>query len=160
MPHASKSLVDLGHDLRWLATPSKLEQFLPDMASISMDDSVRNPSEELSDHVSLVTLGNRVESFLNNMTAKGVHAQRDDVTMYGVCDGNDLIGRAMLEASLNEEVTKTVDHERVGLIDDSLDDVKLLFSCANLQLLLQKDGSLLIIVAHNLVDNILPVTRD
>jgi hypothetical protein len=58
MPHASKSLVDLEHNLWRLATPAKLEQLLPDVTSVAMDDGVRDTSEQLSNHVSFVVLGN------------------------------------------------------------------------------------------------------
>ena len=44
MPHASESLVHVFHYLRRRITPTKLEEFLPDMASISMDDRFRNAS--------------------------------------------------------------------------------------------------------------------
>lgn len=45
MPHAAKSFVDLKHDLWWLATPAQLEEFLPDVASVSMNDSVRDAAK-------------------------------------------------------------------------------------------------------------------
>lgn len=63
----------------------------------------------------------------------------------------------MLEASLDQEVTKAVDHERVGLRDNCLHDVILLLSGSNLKLLLKEDRSLLVIIAHDLVDDVFPV---
>ena len=160
MPHAAKSLVDFQHDLRGLAAPTKLEQLLPDMTSIAMDDSVGNASKKLSDHVSLVALWNGVKSLLDDVAAESVHTEGYDVAMYGFCDSDDLVRCAVLEATLNEEVAEAVDHQRVCLVDDGLNNLKLLLSCAHLELLLQEDGRLLIIVAHNLVNNILPVAGD
>ena len=45
MPHATKSLVHLEHDLRRLATPSELEQLLPDMTCIAVNNSVWDTTE-------------------------------------------------------------------------------------------------------------------
>ncbi len=63
----------------------------------------------------------------------------------------------MLKASLDQEVAEAVDHQWIGLCHNRLDDVILLLSCADLELLLKEDRSLLIIVAHDLVNNVLPV---
>lgn len=63
----------------------------------------------------------------------------------------------MLEASLNEEVAKAVDHQRICLLVDGCDYLVLLFWSANLELLLQEDRGLLIVIAHDLVHDILPV---
>lgn len=41
----------------------------------------------------------------------------------------------MLEATLNEEIAKAIDHERVSLSNDGLDDIELLISGADLKLL-------------------------
>jgi hypothetical protein len=81
----------------------------------------------------------------------------------------------VLEATLYKEIAKAVDHQGVRLADDSLNNFELLLSGADLEFLLfismiqmhcqeslthllQEDGRLLIIVADDLVDNILPVT--
>ena len=64
------------------------------------------------------------------------------------------------EAALNQKVAKTVDHQWVGLSNDGLDDIELLLDCAYLQFLLQKDRSLLIVVANNLVHDVTPITVD
>ena len=160
MPHATESFVDLEHDLRWLTTPAEFEQFLPDMTGIAMDDSVRDTSKKLADHIGLVALWDRVESLLDDVAAEGVHAESDDIAMNSLCDSNDLVRGAMLEAALDKEVAEAVDHQRVCLVDDGLDDLELLLSCANLELLLQEYGSLLIIVADDLVDDVLPVAGD
>lgn len=63
----------------------------------------------------------------------------------------------MLEATLDEEIAEAVDHKRIRLVDDSVDDLKLLVGCGDLELLLKEDGGLLIVVADNLVDDVLPV---
>lgn len=109
------------------------------MTSISVYDCVRNSSEQLTNHVGFVALWNGIKCLLDDMTTERIHAQGYDIAMDGVSDSNDLIGRAMLEASLDEEVAKTIDHERVGLVNDGFDDFKLLFGSSNLQLLLQED---------------------
>ena len=66
----------------------------------------------------------------------------------------------MLKAALNQEVAKTVNHQGVGLSDDSLDYFVFLFRSADFQLLLEEDGGLLVVVTDNLVDDILPVAVD
>lgn len=63
----------------------------------------------------------------------------------------------MLEATLHEEVSEAVDHQGISLSDNSFNDLVLLLHCANFELLLQEDRGLLIIVANNLVDYVLPV---
>ena len=160
MPHATKSLVDLEHDLRRFATPAELEQLLPDMTSIAVDDSIWDASKQLTDHVSFVVLRHRVESLLDDMTAEWVHTQGDDIAMNGIGDSNDLVWSAVLEASLNKEIAEAIDHERVCLADDGFDDLVLLLCGADLELLLQEDGCLLVIVADDFIDNIFPITRD
>lgn len=45
-------------------------------------------------------------------------------------------------------------------MDDGLNDLVLLLSSANFELLLQEDRSLLIIVADDLVNDVLPVAGD
>ena len=64
----------------------------------------------------------------------------------------------MLKAALHEEVAEAVDHQRIRLCNDGLYDLILLLRRADLELLLQEDGGLLIIVADDLVDNVFPVT--
>jgi hypothetical protein len=46
------------------------------------------------------------------------------------------------------------------LCNNSLNYIILLLSSANFELLLEEDGSLLIIIADDFIDNILPVTID
>ena len=71
-----------------------------------------------------------------------------------------LVWSTVLKAALNKEVAKAVDHERVGLSDNSLHDLVLLLGGADLELLLKEDRCLLVIVADDLVDDILPVAID
>lgn len=66
----------------------------------------------------------------------------------------------MLKATLNQEVSKTVDHERIGLVCDSLNNVIFLFGGAHLELLLKKNRGLLVVVADDFVHYIFPVARD
>ena len=160
VPHSAKSLVDLDHDLGWLAAPAQLEQLLPDVASITMDDRIRDTTQKLSNHVSLVLLRDRVESFLNHMTAESVHAQGENVSMNRVSNSHNLFGCTMLKAALNQEVPEAIDHQRVSLVDNGRNNLVLLLGSADLELLLQKDGGLLVIATDNLVDDVLPVASD
>jgi hypothetical protein len=157
VPHATKSLVDVLHDERRSSAPAQLEQLLPDMACVAVDDRLRDAAQELVDHDGLVLLGHAVKGLLDDMAAESIHAEVQSVATDSLCNQDDLLRRAMLEAALDEEVAETVDHQRIGLVDDSLDDLKLLLRCAKLQLLLKEDGSLLVVAAHNLVNNVAPV---
>lgn len=157
MPHSSEGLVDVLHDLRWGVAPAQLEQLLPNMASVAVNDRLRDASKKLMYHDGFVLLWHRVERFLNDVAPKGIHAQSKSVTANSLSDQDHLFGRAMLKAALNEKVPEAVDHERVRLVNDSLNDLMLLFTSADFELLLQKDGGLLVIVADNFVDDILPV---
>lgn len=160
VPHTTKRFVDELHDLRRTLTPSQLEQLLPNMTSISVDDSFGNAAEQLVDHDGLVVLRDGVKSLLDNVAAKWIHRQIQRVA--ADCFGNldDLLRGAVLEAALNEEVAEPVNHERIGLGNNGLDNLVLLLGCADLELLLQEDRRLLIVVADNLVDNVLPVAVD
>lgn len=73
MPHATKRFVDEFHDLGRSLGPPQLEQLLPDMAGISVDDCLRDAAEKFVHHYGLVMLWNRVECLLNNMATKGIH---------------------------------------------------------------------------------------
>lgn len=66
----------------------------------------------------------------------------------------------MLEASLYQKVTEAIDHQRVGLGNNCFHDFVLLIRSSDLELLLQKDGSLLVVVANDLVNDVLPVAVD
>jgi hypothetical protein len=157
MPHAHKRLIDILHDLRGGFSPPKLKKLLPDMTSVSMDDRLRDPAQKLMNHDSLEVFRNRIESLLNNMAPERIHGEVQGVASNGLGNVDDLFRRSVLKATLHKKVAKAVDHERIGLSHDSLDNLELLLGGTDLELLLQEDGSLLIIVANDLVDDILPV---
>lgn len=108
-------------------------------------------------HGGLVFLRDAVESFLDNVAAESIHTEGERVATNRLSDGNDLVGCAMLKAALNKEIAETVDHQRVGLSNDSFDNLVLLVRCADFELLLEEDRSLLVVVADYLVYNILPI---
>lgn len=112
------------------------------------------------DHDGFVLLGNGVERFLDHMASKGIHTQAQSVPANGIGDCHDLFWRAVLEAALDQEVPKTVDHQRVGLRNDGFDDLILLLHCTHFEFLLKEDRGLLVIVAYNLVYNVFPIARD
>lgn len=64
----------------------------------------------------------------------------------------------MLETTLNEKVSKAIDHQRIGLVRYGLYDIVFLLSSADLEFLLKEKRSLLVIVTNDLVHYILPVT--
>lgn len=45
VPHAAKCFIHITHDLRGLINPAKLEQLLPDVTSVAMDDSFRDAAQ-------------------------------------------------------------------------------------------------------------------
>ena len=160
MPHTPESLIDIFHDLRRRLGPAKLEQLLPDMTSVSMNNSLRNATKKLMNHDSLVVFRNRIKCLLNDMATESIHGEVQSVASNGFSNLDDLFRSSMLEATLNQEVSEAIDHQWIGLSDDRLNNVILLLGCTNLELLLQEDGGLLIIVANDLVDNVLPVAID
>jgi hypothetical protein len=56
VPHPSESLIDVAHNLWWGVAPTKLEQLLPDVTSVAVDDSLWDTTKELMDHGSFVFL--------------------------------------------------------------------------------------------------------
>jgi hypothetical protein len=56
MPHASKSLIDKFHDLRRRLGPTQLEELLPDMAGVAVNNRLGDAAEKLVDHDGLVVL--------------------------------------------------------------------------------------------------------
>lgn len=87
-------------------------------------------------HNGLVLLWNGVEGFLNDMTPERIHAQAQGVATDSIGNGNNLLGRAVLEAALDQEIAEAIDHQRIGLSDDGLDDLVFLLDGAHLELLL------------------------
>lgn len=63
----------------------------------------------------------------------------------------------MLEATLHKKIAKAIDHQGIRLSNDRFDNLVLLLRGSDFQLLLQEDGGLLVVVADNLVNDILPV---
>lgn len=108
-------------------------------------------------HDSFVFFRYGIESLLDYMAAESIHAQRERVAANGMGNCDDLLRGAMLKATLDKKITEAVDHQRKSLRDDGVDNLILLLHGTDLQLLLQEDGSLLIVVADNLVNNVLPV---
>lgn len=108
-------------------------------------------------HYRLVFLGDAVESFLNNVATKGIHAESKRVTTDFVGDGDDLLLCAVFEAALDQEVTEAIDHQFIGLGNDGLYDLILLFWRAHFELLLEEDRGLLVVVADDLIHDVLPV---
>lgn len=130
------------------------------MARIAVNHSLRDPPQKLVDHDRLVLLRDGVECLLNDVAAERVHRKTESIASDGLCNFDDLLRSAMLKAALDEEVSETIDHQGIGLGDDRFDNVILLLGRANLELLLEEDGCLLVIVANNLVDDVLPVAVD
>jgi len=157
MPHATKSFIDVLHDLRWRLGPAKFKELLPDVAGVAMNDCLWDATKKLVNHDGFVVLGDRIKSLLNDMAAKCIHGKIQCVSSDGLSDLDDLFRSSVLEATLNQEVSETIHHQWIGLGNNGLNNVVLLFSCADLKLLLKEDGSLLIVVADNLVNNVLPV---
>lgn len=127
------------------------------MARVTVDDGLWDATQQLVNHDSLVLLGHAVESLLDNMASESIHAEVQGVATDCLGDRNNLLRGTMLEAALHQEVTETVDHERIGLLDNGLNDVELLLWSADLEFLLEEDGSLLIVAADNLVDYVAPI---
>src|SRR3954470_6686977 len=101
MPHATKSFVDHEHDLWWFAAPAQLEQFLPDMASISMNDGLRNAAEQFTNHVCLVLLRHGIKGLLDHVASECIHAEGENVTTSGIGNCHDLLRSAVFEAALD-----------------------------------------------------------
>jgi hypothetical protein len=160
VPHAAKSLINILHDLGRGFGPAKLKKLLPDMTSIAVNNSLWNTTKEFMNHDCLVVFRNRIESLLNDVTTESIHGQVQSVTSNGLSNLDDLFWSSVLEAALNQEVAKAIDHQWISLCNDSLNYIVLLLSSANFELLLQEDGGLLIIIADDLINNILPVAID
>lgn len=94
------------------------------------------------------------------MAAKWVHGQAQGIAADGFSNFDDLLRSSMFKAALHQKVAETVDHQVISLGDDGLNNLKLLLWGADLELLLQEYRGLLVVVAYNLVDDVLPVTVD
>lgn len=160
VPHTTESFIDIFHDLRRGLSPTKLEKLLPDVTSVAMDDSLRDTTKKLMNHDGLIILWNRVKCLLNYVAAERIHGEVQGIASDRLSNLNNLFRSTMLEAALDQKITEPVNHQWICLSNDGLDDVILLLSGTNLELLLKEDRCLLIIVANNLVNNILPVAVD
>lgn len=160
VPHAPERIIDVLHNLRWRLCPTEFKELLPNVASVAVDHCLGDSTQKFMDHDCLVVLWDRVKGFLNDMAAKRVHRETQSVSTNSLSNLDDLFGSAVFKATLHQEVTEAIDHQRIGLGHDGLHDFVLLFRSTNLQLLLQKDGCLLVIVADDLVNDVLPVAVD
>jgi hypothetical protein len=158
MPHATQSLIYVLHNLWWRLGPAELEKLLPDMTGITVNDSLWYTAKKFVDHYSLVVFGNRVKCLLNDMASKSIHGEIQGIAADGLSDLNHLVRCSVFEAALHEEIAKAVNHQRVSLSNNSFDNIELLLIGANFEFLLKEDGSLLIIIANDFVNNVLPVT--
>ena len=111
MPHSTKSFIDIFHDLRGRLGPSEFEELLPDVTSISMDDGLGDAAKELMNHNSFVILRNGVKRLLNYVTSKSIHRKVQSITANRLCNLNHLLGRSVLKATLDQEVSKAIDHQ-------------------------------------------------
>lgn len=101
-----------------------------------MNDRLWNPAKKLADHGGLELFRDAVESLLDNMTPKGIHTQCNGVSPNGIGNSLDLFLGTMLEAPLNEKVSEPVNHELVGLCNNSIDNSMFLICRTDLELLL------------------------
>ena len=111
-------------------------------------------------HDSLVILRYRVKGLLDHMATKGIHGEIQGIATDSISNLYDLLRSSMLEATLNQKIAKAINHERIGLSNNGFDDIILLLCSTNFELLLEENRSLLVIIANNLVDNVLPVAVD
>ena len=125
-----------------------------------MNNCLWDIAKEFVDHDNFVILRNTVQSFLNYMATELVHAQGHRITSNCVGNCNGMLLGPVLKATLDEEVSKSIDHQRVRLADDSIDDIKFVLRWTTFELVLQKDGRLLIVVANDLLHNVFPITGD
>lgn len=130
------------------------------MAGIAMNHSFGNSPKQLVNHDCFVILGDRIKCLLHNMTAKRIHGEIQSVAAYGLGNFNDLVRSAMLKTTLNEKISKSINHKRVCLGNNGFDDFEFLLRCAHFELLLQENGSLLVVIADNLVNDVLLVAVD
>lgn len=159
-PLANKSSVDCSHDHRWWSLPAELEQLLPNVASISMNNGVADAGQQFTHHLMLESLGNAVEGLLNDVAAKCISAKTHSVSFNMSSQAHDLVVVGALEDALNKEVAKAITHELETTIDDGVDDGILERWLGVLDLLLEEYGRLLVVARDDLVDDHVPVRSD
>ncbi|KAI6757605.1 hypothetical protein HG531_003430 [Fusarium graminearum] len=54
MPHSAQCFVDILHDLRGRLGPAELEKLLPNMASVTMNNRLRDASQKFRNHNGLI----------------------------------------------------------------------------------------------------------
>jgi hypothetical protein len=111
-------------------------------------------------HNRLIVLGNRIKCLLNDVTAECIHGKIQCVASDSFSYLDNLLWSTMLEAALDKEIAKAIDHQWIGLSDNGLNNIIFLLSRPNFELLLKEDRCLLVIIANNLIDNVLPVAVD
>ena len=67
-----------------------------------MDDCLWDTTKELMNHYRFVFLGDSVEGLLHHVTAKSIHAKAKCVASDSIGDGDDLLRRSMLKASVEQ----------------------------------------------------------
>ena len=82
-------------------------------------------------HDGLVIVRHDIEGLLYDMTTKRIHAQTQRIAADGVADSEDLLWCSVIKAALYQEITKAIDHQRISLSDDCLDDVEFLLRCSH-----------------------------
>lgn len=111
-------------------------------------------------HDCFVVFGDRIKSLLYHMASKWIHGEVESVSADSFSNFDDLFRSTMLKAALNKKISKSVHHQWVRLGDNGFDNFVLLLWGAHFQLLLQENGSLLVIIADNLVNDVLLVAVD
>lgn len=104
-----------------------------------MDHGLWDPPKKLAHHCCLEILWDAVKCLLDDMATECIHAQCNSATSDGVGNSLDLFRGAVLKASLDEKVSKSVNHKLISLSNNSIHDGMLLIGCTNLKLLLQKN---------------------
>ena len=61
VPHSSKSLVDITHDLWGRVAPAELKELLPDMTRVAVDHGLGDTTKQLMNHRCLVLFGNSIK---------------------------------------------------------------------------------------------------
>lgn len=125
-----------------------------------MDNGFGNASKKFADHCSFEIFWNTIKGLLDNMTSKSIHAKTQCIPTNSTGNPINLFRGTVFKAALYKEISKPVDHQRISLRNDCINDGMLLFHCPNLEFLLEENGCLLVIVANNLVHNILPIAVD
>lgn len=104
-----------------------------------MNNGLRDSAEKFVNHDSLVILWNRVKGLLDDMTAESIHGEIESITTDSFCNLDYLFWSTVLKTSLNQKVTKTVDHQRISLGNNGLNNIILLLGGTDFKLLLQED---------------------